>query len=80
MERPIVLDEETVGYVAIYGDLSQLYDRIGWYTAIVAIVLAVFAILFGIGVATYSPVLGFGIIVAVFIAAVVLLVYRLMRL
>ena len=43
-------------------------------------ILSLFAILFGIGVATYVPVLGFGIIVAVFIAAVCLLVYRVMRL
>lgn len=43
-------------------------------------ILSLFAILFGIGMATYSPVLGFGIIVAVFISAVALLVYRVMRL
>jgi hypothetical protein len=42
-------------------------------------ILSLFAILFGIGVATYVPALGFGIIVAVFIAAVCLLVYRVMR-
>lgn len=43
-------------------------------------ILSIFAILFGIGIATYSPVMGFGVIAAVFIAAVALLVYRLMRL
>ncbi len=43
-------------------------------------ILSLFAILFGIGVATYVPALGFGIIVAVFIAAVCLLAYRVMRL
>jgi len=43
-------------------------------------ILSLFSILFGIGVAMYQPILGFGIIVAVLIAAVVLLVYRLMRL
>ncbi len=43
VQQPVVLDGETIGHVVIDGDLGQLYDRMGWYTLIVTIVLAVFA-------------------------------------
>jgi hypothetical protein len=43
-------------------------------------ILSLFAILFGIGVAMYLPVLGFSIIIGVLIAAIAVLIYRLMRL
>ncbi len=44
VQQPIVMDDEIVGGVAIYGDLGQFHDRMDSYTVVVAVVLAAFAV------------------------------------